>query len=202
MATHIFVNPNVTKPAGDIAQLHVASDPPVPVTITVFPSGKQETLQMNEDGFAISSDLFAMTGGKAALVVATTDDPQQPSTVFLRQKLNSDRLASLIPSEDKAAGTVFVFPLEFLADGASLYIANAGPAEAVGVLQYGTPRSPVATQRLPGGEADQEQDLRHPHHHQRGERGGVLRARHRRQRLRLHDPLAGQPRVRSTAHRR
>lgn len=150
MATHIFVNPNVTKPTGDIAQLHVASDPPVPVTITVFPSGRQETLQMNDDGFAISSDLFAMTGGKAALVVATTDDPQQPSTAFLRQKLNTDRLASLIPSEDKAAGTVFVFPLEFLADGASLYIANGGPAEAVGVLQYGTPRSPVAAQiRVP-----------------------------------------------------
>jgi hypothetical protein len=146
MATHIFVNPDLTKPKGDIAQLHLASDPPVPVTITVFPSGKKETLQMNDDGFAISSDLFAMTGGKAALVVATTEDPQQPSTAFLRQKLSSDRLASLIPSEDKAAGTVFVFPLEFLADGSSLYIANVGPAEAVGVLQYGTPRSPVAAQ--------------------------------------------------------
>ena len=150
MATHIFVNPDVTKPKGDIAQLHIASDPPTPVTITVFPSGKKETLQMNDDGFAISSDLFEMTGGKAALIVATTADPQQPTTAFLRQRLNDDRLAALIPSEDKAAGTCFVFPLEFLADGASLYIANAGPAEAVGVLQYGTPRAPVAAQiRVP-----------------------------------------------------
>src|SRR6185436_19882526 len=101
-------------------------------------------------GFAISSDLFQMTGGKAALVVATSADPQQPTTAFLRQRLKDDRMGSLIPSEDKAAGTVFVFPLEFLADGAALYIANAGPAEAVGVLQYGTPRTPVAAQiRVP-----------------------------------------------------
>jgi len=150
MATHILVNPDLTKPKGDIAQLHIASDPPVPVTITVFPSGKRETLQMNDDGFAISSDLFAMTGGKAALVVASTEDPGQPSTVFLRQKLSSDRMASLIPSEDKAAGTMFVFPLEFLADGASLYVANTGPVEAEGVLQYGTPRSPAVAQiRVP-----------------------------------------------------
>jgi hypothetical protein len=150
MATHIFVNPDLTKPKGDIAQLHVASDPPTPVTITVFPSGKKETLEMNADGFAISSDLFAMTGGKAALVVATTGDPQQPSTAFLRQRLKDDRLASLIPSEDRAAGTCFVFPLEFLSDGASLYIANAGPAEAVGVLQYGNPRSAAVAQiRVP-----------------------------------------------------
>jgi hypothetical protein len=43
-----------------------------------------------------------------------------------------------------------VFPLEHLADGASLWLANAGPAEAVGVLQYGTPRAPVAAQiRVP-----------------------------------------------------
>src|SRR6185436_11901122 len=98
MATHIFVNPDVTKPRGDIAQLHIASDPPIPVTITVFPSGKKETLEMNDEGFAISSDLFELAGGKAALIVATTADPQQPTTAFLRQRLNDDRLASLIPS--------------------------------------------------------------------------------------------------------
>ena len=150
MATHVFVNPDMTKPKGDVAQLHISSDPPTGVTITVFPSGKKEKLQMNADGFAISSDLFALSDGKQGLVVATTDDPQQPTTAFLRQKLKDERMASFIPSEDKAAGTVFVFPLEFLSDGAALYLANVGPAEAVGVLQYGTPRSPVAAQiRVP-----------------------------------------------------
>jgi hypothetical protein len=66
--------------------------------------------------------------------------------VILRQRLNNDRLATIIPSEDKAAGTSFVFPIEFLADGATLIVANAGPADATGVFQYGTPRSPVANE--------------------------------------------------------
>ena len=145
MATHIFVNPDLTKPRGDTARLHVASDPPTDVTITVFPSGKKETVKMNADGFAMSSDLFALAGGKAALVVATTADPSLPTTAFLRQRVSDDRMGALIPSEDKAAGTVFVFPIEHKSDGFSLYIANAGPADAIGVLQYGTPRAPVAT---------------------------------------------------------
>jgi hypothetical protein len=145
MATHIFVNPDMTKEHGDIARLHVASDPPTAVTVTLFPSGKQEIQQMNADGFAISSDLFALAGGKAQLVVVTTADPRQPTTAILRQKVKTDdRMGTLVPSEDKAAGTSFIFPLEHLADGASVFIGNAGPAEAVGVLQYGTPRAPVA----------------------------------------------------------
>jgi hypothetical protein len=151
MAIHIFVNPDMTREKGDIARLHIASDPPTAVTITLFPSGKQETQQMNADGFAISSDLFALAGGKAQLVIAATADPQQPSTAILRQKVKTDdRMGSVIPSEDKASGTSFVFPLEHLADGASIFISNVGPSEAVGVLQYGTPRAPVASQlRIP-----------------------------------------------------
>jgi hypothetical protein len=151
MATHIFVNPDMTpSTSGDIAQAHISSDPPTGVTVTLFPSGKHESLQMNSNGFAISSDLFAMAGGKPQLVIVTTSDPLQPSTLILRQRLNNDRLATMIPSEDKAAGTSFNFPLEFLADGAQLLIANAGPADAVGVFQYGTPRSPVANEvRVP-----------------------------------------------------
>src|SRR5687767_2943290 len=116
MATHVFVNPQLTSASGDVAQLHIASDPPTGVTITVFPSGRQETLMMNAEGFAISSDIFTMTGGRTSLVVATTTDPALPTTAFLRQRVNDDRLMSLIPSEDKASGVSFVFPLEFLAD--------------------------------------------------------------------------------------
>jgi hypothetical protein len=144
MATHIFVNPELTKPRGDIARLHVASDPPTDVTFTVFPSGKQETVPMSASGLAVSPDLFVMTGGKASLVIATTADPQVPTTAFLRQRVGDDRMGTLVPSEDKAAGTSFVFPIEHISDGFSLYIANAGPADAIGVLQYGTPRAPVA----------------------------------------------------------
>lgn len=145
MATHIFVNPEFTKPKGDTARLHVASDPPTAVTFTVFPSGKQETVQMSTNGMCISPDLFAMAGGKAALVIATTADPQVPTTALLRQRVSNDRMGALIPPEDKAAGTAFVFPLEHISDGFSLYIANAGPADAIGVLQYGSPRAPVAS---------------------------------------------------------
>jgi hypothetical protein len=147
MATHIFVNPDMTpNVSGDIAQAHISSDPPTGVTVTLFPSGKHESLQMNGNGFAISSDLFQMAGGKPQLVVVTTTDPRQPSTMILRQRLGDSRLATVIPSEDKAAGTAFTFPLEFLADGAQLLIANAGPADAVGVFQYGTPRAAVASE--------------------------------------------------------
>jgi hypothetical protein len=149
MGTHIVINPDVLSfTTFEKSFLEVAGEPTsANVNYTVFAPGTPRTVSvpMNARNFAISPDLFGLSGKKTALVVAVTTDPSTPSAAVLRQELGgSGKGAISVPTSNRMLGISFNLPVGTLSGGADLFLGNPSGTPANAVIQYGSSTSPPA----------------------------------------------------------
>jgi len=133
--THVVVI-DPLRPTNDVAQLEVTSSPAQLVTYTVFPNvnggaGAPVTLtaEPNADHFTTNpTDLFEASGGRLALVIATTQNPAIYSTAVLSQ----GRLLVSVP-DARSVGTACQFPLGDLPNQSTAVLHVASPGAPANV---------------------------------------------------------------------
>jgi hypothetical protein len=149
MATHIIINPDLdTYSTLEKSYLDVAGEPAGTVTYSIFPVGgtpKNAAVPMNAKDFATSPDIFGLSAGKTALVVAVTANKTTPSAAVLHQHFQGNARAALsVPSSNHNTGKSFNIPISDLTGGGTLFLGNANSTDATATLQYGGSTAPVA----------------------------------------------------------
>ena len=148
-ATHIFINPDVFSGSTDHAFVDISGEPgSADLQITaVSPAGvNQTTVPMNAANFATSPDLFGMSSGRSAIIIAQTRDTTAPSVAVLRQQSGTNKTAVTIPSSNRMLGRAFNLPLGDLSSGPNnIYVANPNPSDTRVAIQFGGSNSPVDT---------------------------------------------------------